>query len=90
MIYYVVLGLVVNLILAATSSEKTASIHIPIKGGNIMWCEWMDEFEESEREEMKRIKEEMELKDKIFRISHPVLAKLNDAKMQLGRKILGL
>ena len=55
-----------------------------------MWCEWMDEFEESEREEMKRIKEEMELKDKIFRISHPVLAKLNDAKMQLGRKILGL
>ena len=36
MIYYVVLGLVVNLILAATSSEKTASIHIPIKGGNII------------------------------------------------------
>ena len=43
-----------------------------------MWGEWMAEFEE------------MELEDKIFRISHPVLAKLNDAKMQLGRKILGL
>ena len=55
-----------------------------------MWFEWMDEFEENEREEMKRIKKEMELEDKIFRISHPVLAKLNDAKMQLGRKILGL
>ena len=63
---------------------------IKLKGGNIMWFEWMDEFEESEREEMKRIKKEMELEDKIFRISHPVLAKLNDAKMQLGRKILGL
>ena len=55
-----------------------------------MWCEWMDEFEESEREEMKRTKEEMELEDKIFRISHPILAKVYDAKMQLGRKILGL
>lgn len=55
-----------------------------------MWGEWMDEFEESEREEMKRIKEEIELEDKIFRKSHPVLAKLNDAKMKLGRKILGL
>lgn len=41
-----------------------------------MWGEWMDEFEEIEREEIKRIKEEMELEDKIFRISHPVLAKV--------------
>ena len=55
-----------------------------------MWGEWMDKFEESKREEMKKSKEEMELEDKIFRISHPVLAKLNDAKMKLGRKILGL
>ena len=36
MIYYVVLGLVVNFIQAATSSEKTASIHIPIKDGKII------------------------------------------------------
>lgn len=37
-----------------------------------MWCEWMDKFKESEREQIKRIEEEMELEDKIFRILHPV------------------
>lgn len=50
---------------------------IKLKGGNIMWFEWMDEFEESEREEMKKIK------DKAFRI----LQKLNDAKEDIQKAI---
>lgn len=36
MIFYVVLGLVINVAFSATSSEKTSSIHIPIKGGSIL------------------------------------------------------
>ena len=48
-----------------------------MKGGNIMWSEWMAEFEESEREEMKKIK------DKAFRI----LQKLNDAKEDIQKAI---
>ena len=42
-----------------------------------MWGEWMAEFEESEREEMKKIK------DKAFRI----LQKLNDAKEDIQKAI---
>lgn len=31
-----------------------------------------------------------ELEEKIFRISHPILAKLDDARIGIARKILGL
>ena len=56
-----------------------------------MWGEWMDNpiWEERERARQKKIEEEIELEDKIFRISHPVLAKLDDARIWLGKKILG-
>ena len=50
-----------------------------MKGGNIMWGEWMAEFEESEREEMKKIK------DKAFRM----LQKLNDAKEDIQKLLDG-
>ena len=43
--------------------------------------------EKKYNEELQR---ELELEEKIFRISHPVLAKLGDARIWLGKKILGI
>ena len=71
MIYYVVLGLVVNLILAATSSEKTASIHIPIKGGNIIKKD-LNRLEKLE-------KENQELKEQVNHFKKP-LTKMKEKK----------
>lgn len=57
-----------------------------------MWGEWMNDpfWEERRRERYKRIDAEIELEEKIFRISHPILAKLDDARIWIGRKILGI
>lgn len=35
-------------------------------------------------------KEEREIEEKIFRILHPILAKLDDARTKIGKKILGI
>lgn len=46
--------------------------------------------DEQNRKEHQRIKEEIELEEKIFRISHPILAKLDDARFWVARKIIGI
>lgn len=47
-----------------------------------MYQEWMSDpfWKERDRNIEKRIEEEIELEEKIFRISHPILAKLDDAR----------
>ena len=48
------------------------------------------EWEEQRKTRYKEIDKEVELEESIFRISHPILAKLDDTRMWLGRKILGV
>lgn len=57
-----------------------------------MYGEWMNDdfWQEIEREENKRLKEEFELEEKIFRISHPVLAKAIDIKDKFASWLLRL
>lgn len=55
-----------------------------------MWGEWMEKIQITTKDNEKRIEEEIELEEKIFRISHPILAKLDDARIWIGRKILGI
>lgn len=55
-----------------------------------MWYEHMDTEGYGDIELNKRIEQEVELEEKIFRISHPILAKLDDARIGIARKILGL
>lgn len=52
--------------------------------------ELQEYWDECERKAHKRIQEEIELEEKIFRISHPILAKLDDARYCIARKILGI
>ena len=62
------------------------------KGANNMWDEFVEyeEFQESEKRMNERIAKERELEEKFFRISHPILATLDDARIWLGKKILGI
>lgn len=57
-----------------------------------MWEEYMNDpfWKECRRECEKRIQAEIELDERIFRISHPILAKLDDTRIWVGKKILGL
>lgn len=57
-----------------------------------MYQEWTSDpfWKEHDRNIEKRIEEEIELEEKIFRISHPILAKLDDARIKIGKKILGI
>lgn len=57
-----------------------------------MYQAWMSDpfWKEHDRIIEKRIEEEIELEEKIFRISHPILSKLDDARIKIGKKILGI
>lgn len=57
-----------------------------------MWGEWMNDpvWEEQRKRYDEEIQRELELEEKIFRISHPILAKIGDARIWLGKKILGI
>ena len=57
-----------------------------------MWGDWMQNeyWERVKKIEEKRIAEEVELEDKIFRISHPILESLGDLKTKIGLKIAGI
>lgn len=57
-----------------------------------MWDRYMSDpsWEEQKRQAEQKMKQEVELEEKIFRISHPILAKIDDARIKIGRKILGL
>ena len=57
-----------------------------------MYQEWMSDPIQKEHNKNieKRIEQEIELEEKIFRISHPILAKLDDARIKIGKKILGI
>ena len=57
-----------------------------------MYQEWMSDpfWKEYNRNMKKRIEEEIELEEKIFRISHPILAKLDDARIKRQKNIRNL
>ena len=57
-----------------------------------MYQEWMSDPIQKEHNKNieKRIEQEIELEEKILRISHPILAKLDDARIKIGKKILGI
>lgn len=59
-----------------------------------MWFILNDELQEywekHDRLIHKRIQEELELEEKIFRASHPILAMLDDARCCIARKILAM
>ena len=57
-----------------------------------MYCNYMNtQYWEGQRMKIyKEIDEEIELEEKIFRIAHPILAKLDDTRIWLARKILGI
>ena len=57
-----------------------------------MWGEWMNDpiWVECKKRRDEELERELELEEKIFRISHPILAKLGDARIWLGKKILGI
>lgn len=57
-----------------------------------MWEEYMNDpvWEEQRKRHVEEIQAELELNERIFRIAHPVLAKVDDARIWLGKKNLGI